>query len=166
MKAILYLFLSCLLFSFSVEELEDPHIEEDIISVVLDFIPLVGNIKGLEEALLGLDLITGKNLTTAERFLSFIGAIPLGNSLKNGKHLKNSQKFFKAAERARKAGKLRNFINFSKAAARALKKAEKFEKLAKSGIKFAKLAKHFPTKEYLRKYLNLTEFKFLAKYKL
>ena len=162
MKAIFNLFICFLLFSFSVEG-EESHIEEDIISVVLDFIPLVGNIKGLEEALLGLDLVTGKNLTTAERFLSFIGAIPLGNNLKNGKHLQNAQQFFKAAERAKKAGKLKNFISFTKAASRAMKKAKKFESLAKSGINIAKLAKHFPTKQNLRKYLNITQFKFLNK---
>ena len=148
MKKPLYLFLTFLLFSYSLQE--EPNIEEDIASLVADFIPIVGNVKGLQEALTGIDMVTGKNLTMAERFLSFIGAIPLGNHLKNGKHLKNGQKFLKAAERAKKAGKLKNFINFSKAASRAFKKANAIENFVKKGIQMAKLAKHFS-------FINLTE---------
>ena len=91
------------------------------------------------------------------------GLICSAGLIVTGKHLQNAQQFFKAAERAKKAGKLKNFISFTKAASRAMKKAKKFESLAKSGINVAKLAKHFPTKQYLRKYLNITKFKFLNK---
>ena len=41
------------------------------ISMILDFIPIVGNVKNLGEGLYGKDLITGENLTLSERALSF-----------------------------------------------------------------------------------------------
>ena len=162
MKEVLYLFLIFLSISFSLEE--ESNIEEDIASLVLDFIPVVGNVKGLQEALTGIDIVTGRNLSMAERFLSFLGAIPTGNYLKNGKHLKNSQKFLKAAERARKTGKLKNLISFAKAASRAAKKANKVEKYVKGGINIAKIAKHLPlnnltskTKEKVNEVENITK---------
>ena len=149
MRVIFFLCLSCILFSHSLAE--DFDLEEEIVSVALDFIPIVGNAKGLQEAITGKDLITGKNLTTTERVLALISAIPTGDYMKKGKHLKNGQKFLIAAERARKAGKLKNFISFSKAASRAMKKAKALEKIVKNGIKVAKVAKHFPKKN-LRKF--------------
>ena len=149
MRVVFFLFLSYILFSHSLAE--DFDLEEEIVSVALDFIPIVGNAKGLQEAITGKDLITGKNLTTTERVLALISAIPTCDYMKKGKHLKNGQKFLKAAERARKAGKLKNFISFSKAASRAMKKAKALEKIVKNGIKVAKVAKHFPKKN-LRKF--------------
>ena len=142
MKRILFLAISILFFSYSLAE--DSNLEDEIISAALDFIPLIGNVKGLEEAITGIDMVTGKNLTNTERFLSLISAIPLGNYMKSGKHLKNGHTFIKAAERAKKAGKLKNFINFSKAASRAMKKANAVEKAVKNGIKIAKVVRHFP----------------------
>ena len=149
MKRLFFLCLSFIIFSHSLAE--DFNLEEEIVSVALDFIPIVGNVKGLQEAITGKDMITGKNLTTNERILALFSAIPTGDYMKNGKHLKNGQKFLKAAERAKKAGKLKNFISFSKAASRAMKKAKALEKVVKNGIKVAKFVKHFPKKN-LRKF--------------
>ena len=111
---------------------------KNIISSSLDFAPVVGNIKGVCEAVYGKDIITGEKLSKTDRALSLLGAVPFGNYLKNGKHLKNGQKFMKAAQRAQKVGKLKNAANFAKASARAFKKAESIEKTIKSGAKLAK----------------------------
>ena len=58
--------------------------------------------------------------------------------MKNSKHLKNGQKFFKAAQRAQKAGKMKNAVNFAKAGARAMAKAEKVPKIVSNVLKGAK----------------------------
>ena len=109
-----------------------------IASSAIDFVPIVGNAKAIYEAYSGEDIITKKNLSKTERALSFLGAIPFGNYLKAGKHLKNSEKFLKAAQRAKKAGKMKNAINFAKASARAMKKAEFVQKQIKNAAKIAK----------------------------
>ena len=49
----------------------------DAASNALDFIPYISNVKNLGEAIFGKDLVTGKNLTSPERILSLICAIPL-----------------------------------------------------------------------------------------
>ena len=77
-----------------------------LISLVLDFIPIVGNIKCLGESITGKDLITGEELNQMQRTLSFIGAIPFGNYLTFGKHFKNGKKFIKVAKRV--VGKIKN----------------------------------------------------------
>ena len=140
MNKALILYISISLFSFSMET-EDNDIGAEIVSVALDFVPLIGNVKGLEEAISGVDLVTGKNLTDAERILCIISAIPFGNYLRNGKHLKNGQKFLKAAERAQKAGKLKNALKFTKAASRAMKKAKAIGEFIKKVPKMLKLTK-------------------------
>ena len=94
----------------------------DAASIVLDFIPYIGNVKGLVEAVSGMDLITGKNLTDAERMLSLIAAIPFANFLKGGKNYKVGHSFLKASERAFSGGKMKNYIKFGKASARAFAK--------------------------------------------
>ena len=106
-----------------------------LVSTALDFAPGVSSIKGAYEAYTGEDLITGEKLSYAERSLSFVSIIPFGNFLKNGKYLKNGQKFFKAAERAKKVGKMKNAINFAKAGGRAMTKANKGQKIFKNVIK-------------------------------
>ena len=112
----------------------------NLVSSALDFSPGVGNVKSLGEAITGKDMITGEELSETERTLSLLGAIPGGNWLKNGKHLKNGQKFLKAAQRAAKAGKLKNAAKFAKASARAMAKANKvqntFRNLFKAGKAF------------------------------
>ena len=109
-----------------------------LVSSGLDFIPGVGNVKSAVEALSGKDLITGEKLSKTERALSLLGAIPGGNYFKNGKHLKNGQKFLKAAQRAQKAGKIKNAINFAKASARAMAKANKIPNIVKTAANTAK----------------------------
>ena len=106
-----------------------------IVSTVLDFLPIVGNIKSVKEAYDGKDSITGEELSIFERTLSILGAIPGVNYLKNTKHLKNGQKFLKAAQRAQKAGKMKNAVSFAKASARAMAKAEKTQKTIKNIFK-------------------------------
>ena len=110
----------------------------NIVSSALDFVPVVGNFKSLTEAITGKDMITGEDLSEAERALSLFGAIPGGNYLKNAKHLKNGQKFLKAAQRAQKVGKMKNAINFAKAGARAMTKANKVSNTVKNVFKASK----------------------------
>ena len=112
--------------------------EEVLISSALDFVPVIGNIKSFGEALTGIDLITGEELSETERILSFLGAIPGLNLLKNSKHLKNGQKFLKAAQRAKNVGKVKNALKFAQAGARAMNKAEKVQKIAKNVFKASK----------------------------
>ena len=106
-----------------------------LVSTALDFVPGVSSVKGAYEAYTGEDPITGEKLSNAERSLSFVSIIPFGNFLKSGKYLKNGQKFFKAAERAQKVGKMKNAINFAKAGGRAMIKANKAQKMFKNVIK-------------------------------
>ena len=113
----------------------------DVASIALDFVPVIGNFKNLGESILGVDLVTGKNLTNAERILSFICAIPFTSLLKGGKSYKIGHKFLKASERALAGGKMKIFIKFSKAGFRALSKPNVMQKVAKSGILVAKGAK-------------------------
>ena len=106
-----------------------------LVSSALDFVPGVSSVKGAYETYTGEDPITGEKLSNAERSLSFVCIIPFGNYFKNAKYLKNGQKFFKAAERAQKTGKMKNAINFAKAGVRAMIKANKAQKIFKSVIK-------------------------------
>ena len=109
-----------------------------IASSALDFVPVVGNVKSLGELFIGKDLITGEELSYFERGMSLLGVIPGGNYLKNSKHLKNGQKFLKAAKRAQKVGKVKNALKFSKASARAMAKANKVQKIVSNSFKAAK----------------------------
>ena len=126
---LMFLFYLPSAFSFSLGSL---------VSSVLDFVPVVGNFKSLIEAITGKDMITGEDLSEAERALSLFGWIPGGNYLKNAKHLKNGQKFVKAAQRAQKVGKMKNAINFAKAGARAMTKANKVSNTVKNVFKASK----------------------------
>ena len=127
--ALLFLFCMPYIFSFSIG---------GIASSALDFVPVVGNVKSLGELFIGKDLITGEELSYFERGMSLLGVIPGGNYLKNSKHLKNGQKFLKAAKRAQKVGKVKNALKFSKAGARAMAKANKVQKIVSNSFKAAK----------------------------
>ena len=127
--ALLFLFCMPYIFSFSIG---------GIASSALDFVPVVGNVKSLGELFIGKDLITGEELSYFERGMSLLGVIPGGNYLKNSKHLKNGQKFLKAAKRAQKVGKVKNALKFSKASARAMAKANKIQKIVSNSFKAAK----------------------------
>ena len=125
----------------------------DAASIVLDFIPYIGNVKGLVEAVSGMDLIMGKNLTDVERMLSLIAAIPFANFLKGGKNYKVGHSFLKASERAFSGGKMKNYIKFGKASARAFAKPNVMQKIAKAGTLVAKEAKSLSkgVREYNKK---------------
>ena len=127
--ALLFLFCIPYIFSFSIG---------GIASSALDFVPVVGNVKSLGELFIGKDLITGEELSYFERGMSLLGVIPGGNYLKNSKHLKNGQKFLKAAKRAQKVGKVKNALKFSKASARAMAKRNKVQKIVSNSFKAAK----------------------------
>ena len=123
---VLFLIMIPLIFSFSLK---------NIVSSALDFVPGVGNLKGLYESVSGKDAITGEDLSNSERALSLVSVLPFGKFLKSSKHLKNGQKFLKAAKRAQQAGKLKNAMSFAKAGARAMAKAEAVQKTIKNGAK-------------------------------
>ena len=126
----------------------------DAVSVVLDFLPYIGNFKCLCESLLGVDLITGKNLTDIERILSLICAIPFANFFKGGKNFKNGKSFLKASERAFSSGKIKNFIKFGKASGRAFAKPNIMQKIVKAGTFLAKGTKSLS--KSIRVYNNKT----------
>ena len=126
---LIFLFYLPLIFSFEMRNL---------VSSALDFIPGVGNAKSLGEAITGKDMLTGEKLSKTERALSFLGAIPGGNWLKKGKHLKNGQKFLKAAYRAKKVGKVKNAVKFAKAGVRAMAKAKKVQNTVSNLFKATK----------------------------
>ncbi|WP_435924041.1 RHS repeat-associated core domain-containing protein [Paenibacillus sp. DYY-L-2] len=52
------------------------------VSMALDFVPIIGNAKGIIEAVTGRDLITGEKLAAWERALAIAG--PLGKTVRNG----------------------------------------------------------------------------------
>ena len=126
MKILLYI-LSTLPFIFSKLE-ENLKSAKDFASAALDCVPVVGNIKGLGEAITGKDIITGEKLSKTERVISLLGAIPGGNYLKNSKHLKNGKKFIKASQRAIKAGKKKTLLNLRKQVLELWLKQKKFQK--------------------------------------
>ena len=115
--------------------------KRDVASIVLDFLPYIGNIKNLGEAVLGFDLVTGKNLTNFERILSLICSIPFAYFLKGGKNYEVGHSFLQASKRAFAGGKMRNFIQFGKASKRAFAKQNTKQKIAKAGILIAKIVK-------------------------
>ena len=47
------------------------------VSMALGFIPIIGNAKGMIEAIMGKDLITDEELSTLERFYSGMSSLPL-----------------------------------------------------------------------------------------
>ena len=58
--------------------------------------------------------------------------------MKSGKHAKNGMKFFAAAARAEKLGKMKNAVSFGKAGVRAIAKADKVQKLVRNTAKGVK----------------------------
>ena len=76
-----------------------------LVSSALDFIPVVGNLKSLSEALTGKVIITGEDLSEAERALSFVGVIPGGNYLKKCKAFEKWTKVCKSSSKSKKSRK-------------------------------------------------------------
>ena len=129
---LVFLLYLTLVFSFSLGSLA---------SSALDFIPVVGNLKSLSEALTGKDIITGEELSETERALFFVGVIPGGNYLKNAKRLKNRQTIFVGGpcpQIAQKAGS-RVMAKVSKIVKFVFKTAKTFFKLGKEENKVNKV---------------------------
>ena len=70
-----------------------------VVSSVLGFVPILGSVKCLAESISGRDIITNSKLSTMDRSLSAVGAIPgfqgaeyLANTTKYG------SKFYKTVE--------------------------------------------------------------------
>lgn len=77
------------------------------LSLTLDFIPVVGELKSLYEFKTGKDLITGEKLPWWARLLALVGAIPIiGRLAKLGKFAKAADKLGDAARALDKAGDL------------------------------------------------------------
>ena len=89
---IFYLFLFLIPLSFEDEAKNE--INQDIVSLALDLIKLIGDSKGLNEAISGIDTATGKNLTSSERLSSILEAFPFEKYSKNGKKFKKCKKIF------------------------------------------------------------------------
>ena len=116
--------------------------------------------KSFGEALTGKDIVTGQNLSIAERALSLLGTIPLGNYFKSGKQLKNAQKFTKAAKRASAAGKLHNAVKFTKAGAGALEKGNRLSKIINIATKTVKnIFKFFGNEKEEKEKYELLKYK-------
>ena len=136
-KAVI-LYLCLLLVPLSIEDGKKNVINQKIASLASDVMDLIGNSKGLNEAISGIDKATGKHLTSSERLSSILKAFPFEKHSKNGKNLKNGKRFLQAAEKARKLGKIEKAINFTKSAVRAYKEAKAVEIDVLSGIKKVK----------------------------
>ena len=67
------------------------------LSISLDYVPFVGNVKCISEAFSGKDKITGKELSRLDRTFSFIGGIPVASYIKKGKDLLEGLKAIKGA---------------------------------------------------------------------
>ena len=131
-KAIIfYLFLFLIPLSF--EDETKNGINQDIVSLALDLIKLIGDSKGLNEAISGIDKATGKNLTSSERLSSILEAFPFEKYSKNGKNLKSAKRFLSAAKKANKLRKIEKAIIYTKIAIKVIKKANAIVKDVKSG---------------------------------
>ena len=131
-KAIIfYLFLFLIPLSF--EDETKNGINQDIVSLALDLIKLIGDSKGLNEAISGIDTATGKNLTSSERLSSILEAFPFEKYSKNGKNLKSAKRFLSAAKKANKLRKIKKAIIYTKIAIKVIKKANAIVKDVKSG---------------------------------
>ncbi|MDZ5010840.1 hypothetical protein GNF77_18460, partial [Clostridium perfringens] len=50
---------------------------QEYLSLVIDCVPIIGDGKGILESIIGVDLITGRELSSLERGLSLLSVIPL-----------------------------------------------------------------------------------------
>ena len=130
---IFYLFLFLIPLSF--EDETKNGINQDIVSLALDLIDLIGNSKGLNEAISGIDRATGKNLAPSERLSSILKAFPFEKYSKNKKNLKKAKRLLQAAERARKLGDDEKALTLTE------KATEFFEKIKASIEEYIQKAK-------------------------
>ena len=75
-----------------------------VISAGLGFVPILGSVKCLTESISGRDLITGTHLSSTERSLSAVGAIPAFQGVKYwAKATKYGSRFYKTVDAVDKA---------------------------------------------------------------
>jgi hypothetical protein len=74
-----------------------------VLSIVLDFVPVVGTIKGVFESITGRDLVTGEELSWWERAL---GIVPFLGVASVGRHLDDIADLGRTADRADEASDL------------------------------------------------------------
>ena len=83
-----------------------------VISAVLGFIPVLGNVKSLAESISGKDIITGSKLSSTDRTLSAVGAIPAFQGVKYlAKTTRVGSKIYKTIETVDTANDCRNVYN-------------------------------------------------------
>ncbi|MGN7457400.1 polymorphic toxin-type HINT domain-containing protein [Paenibacillus pasadenensis] len=63
----------------------------DVGDCALDFIPVVGGVKSVQEALTGTNLVTGENLSVADRVIGLAGIVPGGKVAAKGVKLLGSE---------------------------------------------------------------------------
>lgn len=79
------------LLRFRPEEDEGPSLFKLGLTIVLDFIPIIGTAKGIYEGVVGHDAVTGEELSVAERLIGWVPFFgKLGRGVKNGKKIKKS----------------------------------------------------------------------------
>ena len=117
------LFLFLFLIPLSIEDGKKNEINQKIADLASDLMDLIGNSKGLNEAISGIDKATGKNLAPSERLSSILKAFPFEKYSKNKKNLKKAKRLLQAAERARKLGDDEKALNLTQ------KATEFFEKV-------------------------------------
>ena len=80
-----------------------------VLSAGLGFVPILGSVKCLAESISGRDIITNSTLTSTERGLSAVGAIPGFQGVKYlAKTTNYGSKFYKAVEGIDKANNCYN----------------------------------------------------------
>ena len=110
-------------------------INQKIADLASDLMDLIGNSKGLNEAISGIDKATGKNLAPSERLSSILKAFPFEKYSKNKKNLKKAKRLLQAAERARKLGDDEKALTLTE------KATEFFEKIKASIEEYIQKAK-------------------------
>jgi len=89
----------------------DPSTKSQIASTVLDFCPVVSNVKSGIECITGKNYITGEKLSTLERVISGLSAIPGVNYLKAGKNVTKVSKIAKTVNKGNKMMKEEKIIS-------------------------------------------------------
>ena len=133
-KAVI-LFLFLFLIPLSIEDGKKNEINQKIADLASDLMDLIGNSKGLNEAISGIDKATGKNLAPSERLSSILKAFPFEKYSKNKKNLKKAKRLLQAAERARKLGDDEKALTLTE------KATEFFEKIKASIEEYIQKAK-------------------------
>ncbi|MFH8405597.1 pre-toxin TG domain-containing protein [Streptomyces sp. NPDC018019] len=76
-------------------KVEDSKAKQALVSLLLNFIPVVGDVKGVVEAIAGTDIMTGEKLSTSDRIL---GAAIVARWIKGGRQAINAKDLLKAIE--------------------------------------------------------------------